>query len=222
MQSNLSRQRGRGYVLLLWLFLIFATGMFFYYFRLVSPGIELDTGQKDKNPPWQQWAKIEKRLARGGLGQLDSKQLQFKEPLMLTADLFEGQNNRGTIAMLIDPNGIVKGQWSGTFRPSSTLEHEVIVCRFKGYLDPKEIPADSQQAEPAKIYFLTKGTFLIVEYNYDNNRVRNVVGRIYVSGWLGSDHNVKGKATITSDDKHFKSFEFSSQARLLGFRPLEW
>ncbi len=33
-------------------------------------------------------------------------------------------------------------------------------------------------------------------------------GEIYVNGWLATDYSVKGKITITSDEKYFETFDF--------------
>ena len=115
---------------------------------------------------------------------------------------------------MFNPDNTVIGDWGGTFfvDPNMTVEHELAMCNFKGYLVPDETQLDVEsEYGPEYIYFLTSGGFTAVEYR--KSRVRRVSGAIYVNGWLGPDFTIeKGRVIITSDKKHFKMFTFSGQA----------
>ena len=228
MEGNLTTiqaHRCGGYILLIGLLLVVILGLIFYYKSFVGPGIEADTGQKLKNPPWQQWKNIQKYLARDGLGKPASEQPRITGSMVLSAQLLENQNERGTITLMFHPDCTIEGNWRGSYSigPNKAREYELTVCKFEGYLVPDETRLDIEKRDdPAKIYFLSKGFFMLVEYDNKNHKVDKISGNIYVSGWLVPDYTIQqGRVIITSDKKHFKSFSFSGKAEKIDTKNLE-
>jgi hypothetical protein len=214
-----------GYILLIGLLVVVILGLILYYKSFIGHGIETDTGQELKNPPWRQWHNIQKYAARNGLGKPASEQPKITEPMVLSAQLLENQGERGTITLMFRPDYTIKGTWQGSYSvgPNKAREYELTICKFEGYLVPDETHADLEKRDnPAKIYFLSKGFFMLVEYNNENRKVDKISGDIYVSGWLIPDYTIQqGRVIITSDKKHFKSFDFSGKAGKMGMKSLE-
>ena len=70
----------------------------------------------------------------------------------------------------------------------------------RGNIDPAKIYEDENGPDPSKLYFITKGDFLILEDRNDG-RMRRVHGEIYVTGWFENDVSAHGELHITSDRK---------------------
>lgn len=218
MEDNLritQNHRNAGYILLLMLLAVMLLGMFFSYKAWRGHGMEVGPAQELKNPPWQQWWNIQKCLARDGLGKPTSEQPKITETMGLDTQLFENKNEKGTMTLVFYPNYTIKGGWEGSFfaDPNRSREYQLIECKIKGYLVPDETYVNVEKKdEPGKIYFLSKGIFMMIEYNNESRKVDKISGDIYISGWLLSDYTIQqGQATITSDKEHFKSFGFSGK-----------
>ncbi len=115
---------------------------------------------------------------------------------------------RGTISMLIHPGGRIEGGWSADYNPRPKVNYQVMNDGFKGNIDPSKIYSDENGQDLSKLYFITKGRFLILETNDNSGKVRSIKGRIYVTGWLDPEYNVAGEVTITSDKRNFELFSF--------------
>jgi hypothetical protein len=227
MERNLvmarSHRRG-GYILILMLLVVVVLGVVFYYKSLSSSGINLENGQEFKNPPWQQWKKIEKRLAEGGLGAPDSQQPKITDAVAIKTSLFEIQgekrSDRGTIILKFNPDYAINGTWSDKFfiDQNRDREFELSQCVIKGHFVPDETFAEIEKRnEPNEIYFLAKGTFVLVDYNYKNKTTSALKGDIYLSGWLLPDYTVRdGQAFMTSKKESVRVFTFAGKAGKMG------
>jgi hypothetical protein len=89
----------------------------------------------------------------------------------------------------------------------------VMSCGFKGSIDPKEIYGKGGNEDPSKLFFITKGHFMILETNNKSGQVRNLQGDAYVRGWLGVDNAVSGEIIITSDKRNFYRYTWQGQAK---------
>lgn len=217
--------RNAGYILLLMLLAVVLMGVFFTFKSWRGYGVKIEDGRELENPPWKQWQKIQKYLARGGLGTPDSQQPQISEGIGLTAPLFEDENGRGTIALAFRPDCTIKGSWQGRFfvDPNRSREFELAACKINGYLIPDETYVGVRnRSEPEKIYFLSKGNFILVDYNGALHRTTKLSGSIFVSGWLLPDYTIQqGQVIMTSDEKHCKLFTFSGKAEKVAAGLLE-
>jgi hypothetical protein len=208
-----AKTKNDGFVLLLGLLLVVVIGAIMYYSRISSPGFDIATGGKIENPPWQQWHKLQRRLEKDDLGELDRDQPPIKENLIVEADVFENKKDRGSIYFGINKDMTIQGQWTGEFWADEDIEHQVMMCDFKGYLDPQQTFEDENGEDYSKLYMLTKGRFMILESNDDNGKVRNVSGYIFITAWMDADYNIKGNVVLTSDEKHCKTFDFSTKPK---------
>jgi len=209
-------QRNRAsYALLLMLLLVVVIGMVIYYFAL-SPQIDRETSRMQKQlPDKYPWVE-EFRLRKDGeeaKERSSAKQPNIQVTSRLEAEVREDGKDRGTIQMLIHADGTVEGTWRADYRTRAPkIDYTVINAKFKGNTDPSKIYSDENGEDLSKLYIITKGNFLILETNFETGKVRNLVGYIYVTGWIGTDYKAFGKLHITSDKKEQTIFQWSTLA----------
>lgn len=159
--------------------------------------------------PWNQ----EYRLFKAGeeVPTPSGEQASITRALLFEAEAKQEDAKRGKISILIRPDGRIEGGWGGEYRPKLQVTWEIMGSQFKGNIDPSKIYCDSDGKDPTKLYFIAKGKFLILETNSENNRVRNVKGHIYVTGWLDTEYNATGEIRITSDKRSFETFSWRAK-----------
>ena len=212
----MERSRG-GYAMILGIFICLLIGMLFYYRSLIGPGIDIDTGEKTKNPPWKQWHKLQKLVERGKIGKPFPIHPQIVEKVGFGSTLYENQDERGGLSLVFDSNYCIMGDWAGTYSvgPNKAKEYQIGLCKIRGHFVPyaDRIKVKSEH-KPEEIYFLARGLFMMVEYNNDQGGgVKKVSGDIYVTGWLAPDFTIqRGQAILTSDNKHYKTLTYTGKA----------
>ena len=117
---------------------------------------------------------------------------------------------RGEIYLLIRPDGTVTGQWHGYYYKARKIHYDIIGANFVGSIYSSNIYSDQNGQDPSKLYFLTRGKYLMQETNPDRRRVTNKGGYNYVRGWIGTDYKVTGEITITPNEKYFEAFEMTA------------
>lgn len=162
--------------------------------------------RSDPELPWNEEFRIVK--SDKDVPPPSEQQPQLTSFLEYNAEAQQQGKPRGQIGLLIHPDGRIKGGWGGEYKPQPEVTHEIFAGQFKGNIDPSKIYHDADGEDPTKLYFITKGRFLILETNWENNKVRKVAGRIYVTGWLDTEYNAAGKITITSDKRSFETFSW--------------
>ncbi len=220
-----SRSRA-GYAMILGLFICVLIGVLFYYRSLLGSGIEIETGQKMKNPPWKQWHNLYKITVRNKLGKPFPIHPKITEKIGLKANLHKGNDERGFISLVFDPNYAVQGNWAGEYSvgPNKAKEYQIALGKIKGNFVP--YPDRIKVKSPHKtdeIYFLAYGLYMLVEYNNaEGGKVRKVNGDIYITGWLAPDFTIqRGRVVITSDNKHYEAFDFEGKAeKFIDFKAL--
>jgi hypothetical protein len=211
-----SRSRS-GYALILGLFICVLIGVLFYYRSFLGTGIEINTGQKMKNPPWKQWHNLYKITVQNKLGKPFPIHPKITEKIGLKANLHKGNDERGFIGLVFDTNYTVEGNWAGEYSvgPNKAKEYQISLGKIRGSFVP--YPDRINVKSPHKtdeIYFLAYGLYMLVEYNNaEGGKVRKVNGDIYITGWLAPDFTIqRGQAVITSDNKHYEAFDFEGKA----------
>ncbi len=200
---------------LLMLLIVVAIGMLIYYFAL-SPVDRKTAREQKKSPdkyPWVEEWRIKDRKASDSVEQPTSEeQPKITEILEYSVNVQEKRNDRGLVSFTILPDGTVEGGWAAEYDTlSPRMNYTVVKAGFKGNTDPSKIYSDTDGEDKSKLFFITKGNFLILETNFDNGKVKNVIGNIYVTGWINPDYSVTGKITITSDKKSLQAFHWQGQ-----------
>lgn len=165
--------------------------------------------RSDPELPWNQKFRI---LKSDQEPQTPSKkQPDVTRGILFEADAKQQDEPRGKIRLVIQPNGKVKGSWVAEYNPSPKLNYLVMGASFKGNIDPSKVYSDENGEDPSKLYFITKGRFIILETRLESNRVRSVKGRIYVTGWVDPGYNATGEIIITSDKRSFQAFDWKAR-----------
>ncbi len=215
MLGNIIKRKRGGYILLMGLLVVVILGIIIYYARRHGPVYEFGKGESDINPPWRQWHKMNVRFEKGEtIGKPTAEQPQINKTLYVSADCFNNEAKKcGDARFFFKPDGTVEGGWGASFYLSKDIHFQVMACKFKGNIDPKEIFSDEKGPDFSRLFFITKGHFSILETNSENGRVRNVMGEAYLRGWMNKDYSVEGDLVITSDAKNFYRYTWKAKQR---------
>ena len=127
------------------------------------------------------------------------------------AKVWEQGEERGQILVAIHPDGTVEGGWGADYDSISPRMHRsVIKGDFKGNTNPSKIYTGEEGEDQSKLYFITKGKYLILETNFETSKVRKIIGNIYVVGWLSPDLSAFGRVHITPDKKTQEIYEWEA------------
>ena len=207
-KEHLYRNRSKnrpGFGTLLILLIVFVVGALIW----LNPSALFQS--EDSNLPWTQ----ERRILRKGQEPkhaVSSEQAEMTKPLYLQGKAKQRQEDRGDITLYIEPDGTIKGSWHAGYIASPKVTHDVVGSFFKGNIDPSAIYMTGEKQDLTKLYFITKGMFSILETNDKTGICRNVKGEIFVTGWIDTEHNVKGQIVLTSDRKNYKTFTWQCKA----------
>ncbi|MBN2456794.1 MAG: hypothetical protein JXB29_09730 [Sedimentisphaerales bacterium] len=196
-----NQRNHKGFALLIMLLLVVVLG------ALVWLDPFAFSGSKGKDLPWNQVKRIvpdDKTVPSP-----TEQQPKFTTYMGIGAKCKENEQNRGTLEILINPQGRVRGTWSADYWPKPNLRYEVVNSRFKGNIDPARLYKDEDSEEASKLYIISRGNFLILETK--KGQMRTAKGRIYVTGWVDDEYNITGKVTITSDKKTYYEYVFSGR-----------
>lgn len=167
--------------------------------------------------PWNE----EKRLVKADeeVKQPGQEQPEISDNMVFTAEATQDGTARGKIQLFILTDGRIKGGWGGEYKPSPEITWEVVKAGFEGNIDPSKIYGDETGEDPTKLYFITRGRFIILETNSQTHIVRTRKGRIYVTGWLDREYKAVGKIIITSDKKSYREYLWQGEGMKVGIIP---
>ena len=142
-----------------------------------------------------------------------AEQASITKTLLFKADTKQEDAKRGTITMVIRPDGRIEGGWAAEYDSRPNVTYQVMSDGFKGNIDPSKIYKDDYGEDRSRLYFITKGKFIILETDSKTNRTRSVKGHIYVTGWLDPEYNATGEIIITSDKRSYKTFSWQAEGK---------
>jgi hypothetical protein len=126
----------------------------------------------------------------------------LKEPLRYTAGVYAGNEPRGEIELYIWPDGDVSGSWSAAYgtRTDRNRYYETVqesrqgekTNTFRGNTAPLKVYKDDRGEDKSKLYFITKGEFLLQE----SRENKMITGTIYVTGWVDKNYNAEGELVL--------------------------
>jgi hypothetical protein len=207
----------RGYALLM-LLIVIALGMLIYYFALYPSIDRKPTAEQMKSPDEYPWVEEFRLRKRGQKAQHSPspEQPNITEAIRLAGRVRHEEKERGTIEMVIKPDGTVEGTWMADYGVKSPRrDYTVMKADFKGNTDPSKIYAGEESEDPSKLFMITRGNFLILETDYETGEARKVAGYIYVVGWLAPDHAAFGRLHLTTDKRTQTIFEWAGKPAAL-------
>jgi hypothetical protein len=196
----------RGYILLLMLLIVIVIGC------IISIGGNPAVFFKkaviiDSSGEVLPWGEKKRLVAKGKQVQLPSTvQPQLTAVMGYKAYPKEGDQDRGEIALIIDTDGRVRGNWSGDYRQGEDVSYAVLAGNFSGNIDPTNLYRDKSGTDPSKLYFFTKGSFMLLEENKKDNSNNRRQGDIYVTGWIDFNYKLTARIILTSDRTNYRTF----------------
>ncbi|MFH1371437.1 MAG: hypothetical protein ABII09_09165 [Planctomycetota bacterium] len=118
---------------------------------------------------------------------------------------------RGIINLLVYPNGAIKGVWTGEYDKSDEVHCLVMASSFSGNIDPSKPFIEDGVRNPSKLYFITTGSFTMLETQLSSGKSRSIYGLVYVCGWLDPDYTALAELTITENKKTFETFPWAAR-----------
>ena len=217
-QSVHHRSYRRSGFTLISLLIVMVIAVSIFYFGFYRQSSELTKKQKESPDiyPWvEEWRIWDSRApapsdaVRQGPS---SSQPVIDEDLQLSARVTLDGQQRGKLTLMFDPDGTVTGGWGGEYTTEERTNYLVMLADVSGNTDPSRSHRDEHGQEPSKLFFITKGNFMLVE-TQKNNRVRRVSGEMFVTGFIAPDFSVQGRLHLTTDRDSQKMFEWSGKAR---------
>lgn len=188
----------------LWLRL--AAILFVFVAAVMWAGQAFLVTNNDPDMPWNE----EFRISKAGAG----SRVQIGRVLRYRADVDEQGDARGQVNLLIYPDGVVKGVWNGEYTEDGEVHRLVMAACFEGNVDASKayvgFVAGQSEGESA-VYFITKGTYVMLETEVSTGVSHSATGFLYVRGWLYPDYTAIGELVTTADKRTCQIFEWGTR-----------
>jgi hypothetical protein len=199
--------RNRRSIYTVWLRFLALTGVIAGGFILIWPSFLLSF--YNPNLPWNEESRI---LGPGKVvtRSPSADQPKITEVLRYKAPAWEDDEARGVVNFIIYPEGAVKGVWSGEFENSGDAQCVVLASSYSGNIDPAKPCIEEHRHDADKLYFITSGTFTMLETGNATGYNRGINGLVYVRGWLDPNYLATGELFITRNKKSYEVFAWSA------------
>jgi hypothetical protein len=130
-------------------------------------------------------------------------QPKIKTAIFYTVDLYDNQEPRGQMKLIVNPEGSVSATWTGEFRAGDRHYQAVIIPPregrgvmngFTGNTAPLKIYEDETGQDISKLYAITHGFYHLKDVADGNE----VAGPAYITAWISKDHSAEGTFSIPS------------------------
>ncbi len=177
---------------------------------VVLVGPSLLFSRAGANLPWNEEHRI---LAPGKAAtqKPSTQQAQLTSILRYRTQAEQDGSPRGNVNLLIYPDGTVKGIWNGDYDADVESHRVVMAASFAGNTDPAVVYTQGTAQDPSRLFFITRGTFSILETRSEAAAGTNINGYIYVRGWIDTDLTVTGDLIITENKKSFETFSWAAR-----------
>lgn len=191
-----TKRNGVALLIMVLLIVVFCTIIWLDPFALIKGS--------DGDMPWNE----EGRLVRPGetIKPPKEEQPEIFDNILFAAETMQNDEKVGMVEIYVLTDGRVRGRWISAYKPKPGIMWEVVMADFKGNIDPSKVYSGESGEDRSKLYFITRGNFLILETNSGSGIVRNLKGKIYVTGWLDREYVANGNVVITSDKKSYESY----------------
>jgi hypothetical protein len=199
--------RNRRSVYTVWLRFLALIGVVTGAFILIWPSFLLS--YSNPNLPWNE----ESRILAPGVAVSRSPsadQPKITEVLRYKSQVWLDNDSRGVVNFIIYPDGIIKGVWNGEYENSNDSHCIVLASSFSGNIDPTKPWTDENIHDATKLYFITSGTFTMLEMGSVTGYNRGINGLVYVRGWLDPNFLAAGELFITRNKKSYEVFSWSA------------
>ena len=194
------------------------------YYLVMNPKPSSDSLQEQKQDPEKYPWVEESRIKKDAEDTYKPKpeQPQIKDVTIYKAEVTKDGKERGIVLIEVDPTGLVQVRWFGEYMTATPrMEFQIFPSSATGNIDPTKIYEDENDMDYEKLYIITKGSFSMLETNYENGKVRKIAGFLYLTGWLDKQRQIKGYLSITSDKNNVKVFDYVAEKTDMRFLPEE-
>jgi len=213
--KSIYNKKRSGYALLLMILIVIIIGAVIWF----DPMSFFQSN--DPNLPWNQ----EFHLVEGGaqVPPTTEQQAVIDKNLELTARLERDGSPRGVLKILITPSGRASADWDGEFYPEKKVFYDVVMADSEGNIAPSRVFVDENGFEdPTKLFFITKGNYMIVVSDDNRGTSYRIGGTMYVRGWIEPDLHLTGEMIITADMKEYKTLTFEGDLKEADFSSLDF
>lgn len=160
------------------------------------------TGPVDQCP-WVESDRIADELSAINLPEAPQIKLEDELDFKISITSEEGEN-RGRLELIITPEGTVEALWNAKYKEGG-LEKEFSSASV-GNVDATMMYEGDDGVDESKLFFITKGTFLLQAFKQGNARAGG--GEAYIVGWIGPDQSAHGTLVLAPDKKKTKVYEW--------------
>lgn len=153
--------------------------------------------------PWVEEARIVKNISEINLPQSPQFSLDAEMGFSHTITSEDGQD-RGRLSIKIEPDGLVAATWKASYKEGSYEKDFNATC--VGNIDAEKIYEDENGDDPSKLFFITKGTFLLKAFKQGNAVPGG--GDAYVVGWIASDGTSTGTLVLAPTKKKTRIYKW--------------
>lgn len=189
------------------------TFVLFIVIALFVVGVAMFLNATTKDPtgpveecPWVEIDRIADDLSMINLPQ--SPQISLETPIEFTLTITsEDGEKRGRLTFEIDTTGAVSAIWKANYTEGIYKKEFAATCL--GNVDADRIFEDGNGIDESKLFFLTRGTFILQAFKQGNAAVGG--GEAYVVGWLSPDGSGHGTLVLAPDKKNTKIYTWEKE-----------
>ncbi len=207
-------RRGNTGVFLVIVIAVLFAAVYWFVIRTGKNVPDPDTAQG--LPVWREWKIREKSTAEDV--PFNEQQQKIAKALEYEAYVKDPNNDedRGEVSIFISPDRMAGAGWSGNYYKKKKINCEVHGGLCEGRVYPGKVYRDGDIEDNSRLYFLTKGKFILHEADFQNtSRYKIRTGAVYIRGWVKQDLSAEGDVTLVGNDDVIE--EYSWQA----MRPLK-
>ncbi len=155
--------------------------------------------------PWVEVDRIVNDISEINLPQSPQISLDKERRISYIITSEDGQD-RGRLSIEIDPDGLVIATWKASYKEGSYEKDFTATC--EGNIDAEKIYENENGADPSKLFFITKGKFLLKAFKQGNAIPGG--GEAYVVGWISPDGTATGTLVLAPTKKKTKIYKWGN------------
>ena len=159
--------------------------------------------------PWDE----EKRILPEGKTPAKSPsadQPKMTDTLRFKIPVYQDDFGRGQINFVLYSDGTIKGVWNGEYDRDEDAYCTILAASYSGNIDPTKPCIQNGRHDSSKLYFITSGSYTMLEKISSVGRERGINGLIYVRGWLDPNYTATGELFVTENRRTYDVFSFSA------------
>ncbi len=155
--------------------------------------------------PWVEEDRIVTDISEINLPQSPQISLDEEKAISHVITSEDGQD-RGRLSIRIDPDGLVVATWKASYKEGIYEKDFTATC--EGNIDAEKIYENENGDDPSKLFFITKGKFLLKAFKQGNAIPGG--GEAYVVGWISPDGTGTGTLVLAPTKKKTRIYKWGN------------